>query len=113
MKITAIVILLILVTPQAFSRDSLPEVTFQLEYMDENETLAWCFKVAYQLSDYQKKIESGEVQAQNEVFCDIPDIDSDLIRGYLNKNHTDEYITDDQAFKTIFRELEAAYPCTE
>ncbi len=106
--------LFIMVAPlHTFARDSLPEVLFQLEEKDENEALVWCFQVAYKLSDYQQKLQSGEIQGKNEVFCDVPVIDSDLIRGYLNKNHTDELITDDQALKTIFKELEAAYPCAE
>ncbi len=97
----------------SFARDSLPEVLFQLEEKDENEALVWCFQVAFKLSDYQQKLKSGEIKAKNEVFCDVPVIDSDLIRGYLNKNHADEHITDDQALGTIFKELEAAYPCAE
>ncbi len=113
MKISAIILLLIMIPLQIFARDSLPEIKFQLENKDENETLVWCFEVAYKLSDYQSKLKSGEIQGENEVFCDVPIIDSDLIRGYLNKNHTNEYITDDQALNTIFKELELAYPCTE
>ena len=113
MKMLAIVIFISLMPLQIFARDSLPEVFFQLEEKDENEALVWCFQVAFKLSDYQQKLKSGEIQAKNEVFCDVPVIDSDLIRDYLNKNHTDELITDDQALETIFKELKAAYPCAE
>ena len=113
MKTIAVMIFLMLIPMQGYARDSLPEVLFQLEEKDENEALVWCFQVAFKLSDYQQKLKSGKIQAKNEVFCDVPVIDSDLIRGYLNKNHTDEHITDDQALRTIFRELEAAYPCTK
>ncbi|MDQ7073088.1 MAG: hypothetical protein Q9N32_05930 [Gammaproteobacteria bacterium] len=113
MKVIILMITLVFIPMQSFARDSLPEVLFQLENKDENETLVWCFQVAYKLSDYQKKLKSGEIEGQNEVFCNAPVLDSDLIRGYLNKNHADEYITDDQALETIFQELEAAYPCVE
>jgi len=113
MKIITTMLLLMVISLPSFARDSLPEVLFQLEEKDENEALVWCFQVAYKLSDYQQKLKSGEIQGRNEVFCDVPVIDSDLIRGYLNKNHTDELITDDQALETIFKELEAAYPCAE
>ncbi len=113
MKMVIMLIFLMLIPLQALARDSLPEVLFQLEEKDENEALAWCFQVAYKLSDYQQKLKSGVIQSKNEVFCDVPVIDSDLIRGYLNKNHTDELITDDQTLETIFKELEAAYPCAE
>ncbi|MBL1320208.1 MAG: hypothetical protein COA63_004005 [Methylophaga sp.] len=113
MKTITLMIFLLIISLQAFARDSLPEVLFQLEEKDENEALAWCFQVAYKLSDYQQKLQSGEIQGKNEVFCDVPIIDSDLIRGYLNKNHTNELITDDQALETIFKELEAEYPCAE
>ena len=111
MRMTILLILTLFIPIQGFGRDSLPEVLFQLENKDENEALVWCFQIAYKLSDYQKKLKSGEIKGKNEVFCDVPVIDSDLIRGYLNKNHADEYITDDQALGTIFQELEAAYPC--
>ena len=113
MKIIGTILVLMVITLPIHARDSLPEVLFQLEEKDENEALVWCFQVAYKLSDYQQKLQSGEIQGKNEVFCNVPVIDSDLIRGFLNKNHTDELITDDQALKTIFKELEAAYPCTE
>jgi hypothetical protein len=113
MKALAVIIVVLFIPLQGFARDSLPEVLFQLEEKDENEALVWCFQVAYKLSDYQQKLKSGEIQAKNEVFCDVPVIDADLIRGYLNKNHVDELITDDQALNTIFKELEAAYPCAE
>lgn len=113
MRTLPVLVLLMLLPLQNFARDALPEVTFQLENMDENETLVWCFEVAYKLSDYQSKLKLGEIQGKNEVFCDAPVIDSNLIRGYLNKNHTDEHITDIQALQTIFDELEAAYPCIE
>lgn len=113
MKIIAITLFFMMLPLHSFARDSLPEVLFQLEEKDENEALVWCFQVAFKLSDYQQKLKAGKIQAKNEVFCDVPVIDADLIRGYLNKNHTDELITDDQALSTIFKELKAAYPCAE
>lgn len=113
MRITAVIILLMLTPLQSYAKYAFPELKFQLENMDENETLAWCFKVAYNLSDYQEKLQSGEIQGQNEVFCDVPLIDSNLICGYLNKNHSTEHISDKQALQTIFHELEASHPCVE
>lgn len=113
MKILIITICLILIPLQSYARESLPDLKFQLENMDENEMLVWCFEVAYRLSDYQSKLKSGKTQPKNEVFCNVSHIDSDLIRGYLNSNHSYEHITDDQALATIFRELTKAYPCTE
>ena len=113
MRFIALLLFCVLFPLQSYARDSLPEVLFQLEEKDENEALVWCFQVAHKLSDYQQKLKSGEIQSRNEVFCDVPVIDSDLIRSYLNKNHTDELITDDQALSTIFKELESAYPCAE
>ncbi|PHS24371.1 MAG: hypothetical protein COA83_08280 [Methylophaga sp.] len=68
MKTITAIIFLMLISLQGLARDSLPEVSFQLENKDENETLVWYFQVAYKLSDYQQKLKSGEIQGKNGYF---------------------------------------------
>ena len=91
---------------------TIPELKFQLENTDDIERLSWVYEVAYRLSDYQRKLNSGETQATNEVFCNMPPPTSEQLIDYLNKYHAGEYITGPQALQTIFRELETAYPCS-
>ena len=102
----------LLLSTLTLSAGTVPELKYHLENMDEQERLSWAYEVAYRLSDYQNKIASGEIQANNEVFCNIPPVTSEQIIGYLNKHHANEHITDNQALDTIFVELETAYPCS-
>jgi hypothetical protein len=69
--------------------------------------------MAFRLSDYQKKIQSGEVEGTNQLFCDAPLMTTNTFIEYLNKNHTDELISADQAIETVFMELELGWPCSE
>lgn len=86
---------------------------FQIDVANEMQQLSWISEMAFRLAGYQKKLKSGEIQGTNEVFCDAPLMDTNTFITYLNKNHTDELISADQAIKTVFMELALAYPCAE
>lgn len=87
------------------------EAHFQIDVANQMQQLSWISEMAFRLSDYQQKILSGEIEGDNEVFCNAPLMDTNTFIEYLNKNHTDELISADQAIETVFRELELAYPC--
>lgn len=104
---------LFLLPLQIHAEEDYTEAHFQIDVANQMQQLSWISEMAFRLSDYQQKILSGEIEGNNEVFCDAPLMDTNTFIEYLNKNHTDELISADQALETVFRELELAYPCSE
>ncbi len=96
-----------------YAEEDYVEAHFKIDVANEMQQLSWISEMAYRLSDYQKKIKSGEIQGTNEVFCDAPLMTTNTFIKYLNKNHSGDEITAKQAIKTVFKELELAYPCSE
>lgn len=111
MPLIAVFLLFSSITSHA--EEEYSQAHFQIDVANEMQQLSWISEMAFRLSDYQKKIKLGEIQGTNEVFCDAPLMDTNTFIAYLNKNHTDELISADQAIKTVFMELEVAYPCSE
>ncbi|MBL1320209.1 MAG: hypothetical protein COA63_004010 [Methylophaga sp.] len=97
----------------SYAEEEYIEAHFQIDVANQMQQLSWISEMAFRLSDYQKKIQSGEIKGTNEVFCDAPLMTTNTFIVYLNKNHQDELISADQAIETVFMELGAAFPCPE
>ena len=97
----------------SYAEEDYIEAHFQIDVANQMQQLSWISEMAFRLSDYQERINAGEVDGSNEVFCDAPLMTTNTFIGYLNKNHTDELISADQAIETVFMELGAAFPCGE
>ncbi len=110
---TMIAVFLLFSSFHSYAEESSTEAKFQIDIANEMQQLSWLSELAYRLSEYQKKLDSGEIQGINEIFCNTPLLTTNQLVAYLNKNHTNEKITADQAIETIFKELEKAYPCSE
>jgi hypothetical protein len=103
----------LLFSVHSYAEQDYIEAHFQIDVANQMQQLSWISEMAFRLSDYQKKIKSGEIEGTNEVFCDAPLMDTNTFIAYLNKNHTDELISADQAIETVFMELELGFPCGE
>ncbi len=108
-----IVLTSLLFPTHTYAEEGYKEARFQIDVANQMQQLSWISEMAFRLSDYQKKINSGEIDGTNEVFCDAPLMTTNQFIVYLNKNHDGEQISADQAIQTVFNELELAYPCKE
>jgi hypothetical protein len=113
LNIPLIALCALLFSVHSYAEEDYIEAHFQIDVANQMQQLSWISEMAFRLSDYQKKIQSGEVEGTNEVFCDAPLMTTNTFIEYLNKNHTDELISADQAIETVFMELELEYPCSE
>ena len=81
-----------------------PEVGFQLESRSYMETLIWVSGISYTLSEL--------LQNSKLSYCSAPkSIGSKQLLGYLNKQHSQENISAEQAIETIISQLNNTYPC--
>jgi hypothetical protein len=103
----------LLFSVHSYAEEEYIEAHFQIDVANQMQQLSWISEMAYRLSDYQQRINSGEIEGSNEVFCDAPLMTTNQFIEYLNKNHTDELISADQAIETVFKELELGWPCGE
>ncbi len=101
----------LLFSAYSYAEEDYIEAHFQIDVANQMQQLSWISEMAFRLADYQKKIQSGEIEGTNEVFCNAPLMTTNTFIEYLNKNHTDELISANQAIETVFKELEMAYPC--
>ena len=111
--LSLIVLSTLLFTVHSYAEEGYVDAHFQIDVANQMQQLSWISEMAFRLSDYQKKIKSGEIDGTNEVFCDAPLMTTNQFITYLNKNHEGEQISADQAIQTVFNELELAYPCKE
>lgn len=112
-KLPLVAVFLLFSSITSHAEEGYSEAHFQIDVANEMQQLSWISEMAFRLSDYQKKLNSKEIQGTNEVFCDAPLVTTNTFIEYLNKNHTDELISADQAIETVFMELALAYPCSE
>jgi len=113
LSIPLIVFFSLALSVHSYAEEDYAEAHFQIDVANQMQQLSWISEMAFRLSDYQKKINSGEVVGTNEVFCDAPLMTTNTFIAYLNKNHMDELISADQAIETVFKELALGFPCSE
>jgi hypothetical protein len=87
-----------------------PKASFQLENSDLEKTMLFVSGMGYGLTEYTNELVKKK---KPRLFC-VPGrglVTSPMIFDILNRRHSGEKITAEQAVATVMSELQGLYPC--
>ena len=108
-KYLTVIALLVIVSTSTASETWIPEVRFQLEDGNREETLLWVSGFSYAVNS----IGRANLAIKNGLFC-APEsgfIGSREILKILNESFEDEKITSSRATWELMKKLPEIYPC--